>query len=108
MSPAAERALRAYPWPGNVRELRNIMERTAVLTDDREVGEDLVAAQLGRTDGESDLPADDRLLARAVAEAERRVIRDALAMADDNKNRAAGLLGIGERNLWAEIKKNGR
>ena len=107
LSAAAERVLRSYPWPGNVRELRNIMERTAVLTDVREVGEELVAAQLGQTEGESELPANDLLLARAVAEAEQRAIRDALAMADDNKSRAAGLLGIGERTLWTKIKKYG-
>ena len=107
LSAAAERVLRSYPWPGNVRELRNIMERSAVLTDVREVGEELVTAQLGRTDGESELPADDLLLARAVAEAERRAIRDALALADDNKIRAASLLGIGERTLWTKIKKYG-
>ena len=107
LSAGAERVLRAYPWPGNVRELRNIMERTAVLAEAGEVGEQLVATQLGRTDGESEAPADDRLLARAVAEAERRAIRDALAQADDNKIRAASLLGIGERTLWTKIKKYG-
>jgi transcriptional regulator with PAS, ATPase and Fis domain len=107
LSPGAERVLAAYPWPGNVRELRNIMERSAVLTEGREVDEGLVASQLGCADGESEASAGNLLLARAVAEAERRAIREALAMADDNKSRAAGLLGIGERTLWTKLKKYG-
>ena len=32
LSPAAERALLAYPWPGNVRELRNAIERAVILS----------------------------------------------------------------------------
>jgi DNA-binding NtrC family response regulator len=31
-SPAATRALLAYPWPGNVRELRNLVESSVVLS----------------------------------------------------------------------------
>ena len=107
LSPGAQRVLRSYPWPGNVRELRNIMERASVLCEGREVGEELVAAQLGRTDSEPDATANDPLLARVVADAERRAIRDALATADDNKTRAASLLGIGERTLWTKLKKYG-
>ncbi|MEZ4279456.1 MAG: sigma-54 dependent transcriptional regulator [Myxococcota bacterium] len=107
LSAGAERVLSAYPWPGNVRELRNIMERSAVLSEGCEVDEGLVASQLGRPDGEPEAFAENLLLARAVAEAEQRAIREALAMADDNKIKAAGLLGIGERTLWTKLKKYG-
>lgn len=33
LSPAAMRALAAYPFPGNVRELRNLLERASLLCD---------------------------------------------------------------------------
>ena len=33
LDPEAAALLRGYAWPGNVRELRNLMERTAVLSN---------------------------------------------------------------------------
>jgi two-component system nitrogen regulation response regulator NtrX len=34
LSPHAQKLLEAYPWPGNIRELRNIIERTAILSEE--------------------------------------------------------------------------
>ncbi len=32
--PTAQKQLEAYPWPGNIRELKNLVERTAILSDE--------------------------------------------------------------------------
>ena len=37
LTPDARSALLKYAWPGNVRELANLMERVALLSEDREV-----------------------------------------------------------------------
>ena len=42
-SEGASRAIAEYPWPGNVRELENAIERAVVLTDNNEIGEELLA-----------------------------------------------------------------
>jgi DNA-binding NtrC family response regulator len=43
----------------------------------------------------------------ALDQLERRMILDALVASDDNKHKAAELLGIGERTLWTKLKKHG-
>ena len=42
--------LRSYDWPGNVRELMHVLERAAILAEDRaEIGPDEIRLQaLGR------------------------------------------------------------
>jgi len=110
LSPEAEREIAACAWRGNVRELRNVMERAAVLAESSEIGLDLVRslAPAPRT-GEAEVSPDDPPLEleAAVAEAERKAILRALAATDDNKSRAAAVLGIGERTLWTKLKKYG-
>ncbi|MCK6548075.1 hypothetical protein L6R52_19645 [Myxococcota bacterium] len=45
VSPAALRALAAYPWPGNIRELRNVV--FAILVDKR-AGDEILLSDLPR------------------------------------------------------------
>lgn len=39
LTPSAVRALKAHPWPGNVRELQNVLERAAVFSEGRVIGD---------------------------------------------------------------------
>ncbi len=104
VSPAALELLYDYGWPGNVRELRNCMESMTVLDRD------------GRIDVE-DVPRYVRQPASAEAgsavggvnleEGERERIRKALAMCEGNREKAAKMLGIGERTLYRKIKRFG-
>ncbi len=97
--------LHSYEWPGNVRELRNLIERAAVLAEDAEIAEVLGSAMEVPDREEGDARGFD--LSTAVNEVERRTILRALVEAEDNKPRAAELLGIGERTLWTKLKKHG-
>src|SRR5205085_12236429 len=36
-TPTALQALQTYPWPGNLRELRNVIERTTILAEKKEI-----------------------------------------------------------------------
>jgi len=104
LSADAAPVLQGYGWPGNVRELRNLMERAAVLGADVAVGASLVRSFLP-----SDAPAPSNGLGLdpALDALERRMILDALVASEDNKHKAAELLGIGERTLWTKLKKHG-
>src|SRR5262245_7573611 len=50
LSAAARQRLKSYSWRGNVRELANVMERTALLADDPEVGAEALALDAAEPD----------------------------------------------------------
>jgi two-component system, NtrC family, response regulator AtoC len=106
LSPEASTVLESYAWPGNVRELRNLMERAAVLSKGEVVGSSMLGSFLLAA-SESRQSDSDRLnLERGLLQVERRLILDALAVADGDKGEAARILGIGERTLWTKLKKH--
>jgi DNA-binding NtrC family response regulator len=100
LSPDAERALQAYAWPGNIRELRNVLERTALLSERRI----LRAADL-RFDDEAkrETPVYDSQL--TLLELERRHIELVLVEEQGHVERAAKRLGIPRSSLYQKIRK---
>jgi Nif-specific regulatory protein len=82
-----------YDWPGNVRELENAIERAAVLgSSDTILPEDLPEAVLESAATEPSAGPDN--YHEAVADAKRRVIRDALDRANGVYTEAARLLDV--------------
>jgi DNA-binding NtrC family response regulator len=100
-------AFHRYNWPGNVRELRNVLERMLVTHS----GEHLTVNELPRGFGRPCITEQgDALRLRpgmTVAEAERRLIFETLASAQNNKTRAAELLGISLKTLHNKLKEYG-
>lgn len=98
---------RHYSWPGNVRELRNTLERAVVVCQ----GEVLRKADLSPEFGRMvSIPAEGELSLRpglTVAEAERLLIRETLAYTNNNKTRAAEILGISLKTLHNKLKEYG-
>ncbi len=92
-----------YSWPGNVRELRNILERGVVTSTGDVLRRPDLAPELGR----GAVSLDDGLRLRAgmtIAEAERRLILESLAFTQNNKTRAAEMLGISLKTLHNKLK----
>jgi len=100
LSPDAERALQAYAWPGNIRELRNVLERAALLSEQRA----LKATDLRFDDAaKRETSAYDSQL--TLLELERRHIERVLAEESGQVERAAKRLGIPRSSLYQKIKK---
>jgi len=105
---AAMTALAHYHWPGNIRQLRNTI-RTMVVMCDR----DKLDVQ--------DIPPEIRQVRQLIAgtqsptglagvsldELERKAIAETLEKTGGNRERAAKILGIGERTLYRKIKEYG-
>jgi two-component system response regulator HydG len=107
MTPAARKALTAYPWPGNVRELRNTIESMVVsdldgVLDADDLPEDIQSTAPGAGDAPS---AALSLVGQPLDEIERHYIAETLKLTSGNREEAAKLLGIGERTLYRKIKE---
>ncbi|MFQ3671024.1 MAG: sigma-54 dependent transcriptional regulator [Verrucomicrobiia bacterium] len=101
LSAAARDRLLAYPWPGNVRELQNVLERAVILAPDHEpLGEEQLALP-ERSSGGDGLSVQTETL----AEAERRLILQALNRFGGNRTRAARVLGISLRTIRNKIRE---
>ncbi len=96
---------RRYSWPGNVRELRNVLERALVTGPGEVLMKKDLAPDFGK---QAPVSAADELRLRAglsVAEAERRLIHETLEFTENNKTRAAELLGISLKTLHNKLKE---
>ncbi len=94
----------AYPWPGNARELANVLER--VLCSLKR--DTITAADLPAELGQAASPERTAVSLKShLFEAEKQAIQEALTMADQNKTRAADLLGIHRSLLYKKMDKFG-
>ena len=109
LAPEAVAELCRRSWPGNVREFRNALARAAILARGRVIGaEHLSGEEPHAAPPVTPVSSGNVLdLRAAVAETERRVIRQALEQAGGNRTRAALLLGISRRQLFDKVRAYG-
>jgi len=101
---AAERVLINHDWPGNVRELRNVLERGLFSLN----GDIIRVCDLHfYRNRRAPYSVRRSFLKDALASAEREAIKQALAASNNNKTRAAQLLGIHRTMLYDKMKKHG-
>ncbi len=102
---AAIDRLVAHAWPGNVRELENFMERLVVLADGSTISTSDVERELTRaatfTSSEDSARLDDRRRT-----AEYAALVEALERANNNRSRAARILGVSRRTLYNKLHEH--
>jgi DNA-binding NtrC family response regulator len=110
VSEAVLNALRNYTWPGNVRELRNTLERAIIVCEGHIIETKHLPPGFGHAPVR--LPEDDADSIRVgvgttVGEAERLLILKTLESTNNNKTRAAEILGISLKTLHNKLKEYG-
>jgi len=104
----------AYDWPGNVRELRNTIERAVVLCGGTVIESKHLPPGFGTKTAR---PSPETAVASnsiqvevgaTVDEGERRLILKTLESTNNNKTRAAEILGISLKTLHNKLKDYGR
>jgi two-component system response regulator AtoC len=111
----AEHQLMNYCWPGNVRELRNAIERMMILTEGNRIAAKYLPIRISEGVGFPIPARDDSEEGKiqlppggiALADVERKLIRQALAEARGNKTQASRLLHITRDTLRYKVKKYG-
>lgn len=108
VSPDVLKKLESYGWPGNVRELENVIQRAIVMAQGEIITPETLPPPLRSertavTHDETD--GSDLSLKKAVAGLERELILRALDRTGGNKSRAANLLHINRRQLFAKLKQ---
>jgi transcriptional regulator with GAF, ATPase, and Fis domain len=106
LTDAAIAYLTAQPWPGNVRELENSIERAVILAtgdvldvDDVTQGRPAEPAPGLTTFAGDHVPTLDEL--------ERTHIMRVLELCENQKTKAASMLGINRTTLWKKLRQYG-
>ncbi len=106
VDPGSLDLMRRYRWPGNVRELRNTLERAVVICHGGIIkSRDLPPQLHGQVETGG---SEDQLRISAgitIDEVERRLILATLASTNQNKSKAAAMLGITLKTLQAKLRK---
>jgi DNA-binding NtrC family response regulator len=102
--------LRARHWPGNVRELRNVIERAVILAGEGELTIEHLPSgyrpsEPARGESETETGGLGIRVGMTIEEAERSLIEATLRRADNNKTRAAMILGITAKTMHAKLRK---
>ena len=102
-SPDSIEIMARYSWPGNVRELKNVVERAVVLCQDNVIQPKHLPNRLINASGGSDelwFP-----LGTTIEQCERELIGKTLTLMNNNKTKAAKVLGISLKTLHNKLNK---
>ncbi len=110
VSKEALELLRHYRWPGNVRELRNAVERAVILAGDGSILARHLPPSLAPAAQAHAAAGDDPSLfltlppGTTIEDAERALVLRTVQFTNNNKTRAAEILGISLKTLFNKLK----
>ena len=110
VSEAVLNAFTNYSWPGNVRELRNSLERAVIVCEAAVVETKHLPPGFGQTTLRSSADDGDAVrldVGTTVEQAEKLLILKTLEATNNNKTRAAEILGISLKTLHNKLKEYG-
>ncbi len=100
----------SYNWPGNIRELRNTLERAVIVCDAPLVEQRHLPPNFGSSGLKVSAGSGEGIhldVGTTVEEAEKMLIVKTLAATNNNKTRAAEILGISLKTLHNKLKEYG-
>lgn len=98
--------LRRYAWPGNVRELRNVVGRAYLMAAGTSISDPLVDLRISA-------PLDDTASSLTLAvgmslqDMERRMLLKTLKFYNDDKTKAARVLGVSAKTIYNKLARYG-
>jgi transcriptional regulator with PAS, ATPase and Fis domain len=105
-------AIGEFTWEGNVRELRNVVERAVIIAGEGLLQPHHIAVGRRRApDGPAEASTEQAStgigvdVGMTIDEAEKLLIEATLAHSNNNKTRAAAILGISTKTLHAKVRQ---
>ncbi len=97
--------LMRYDWPGNIRELRNVIERVVIICPEEVITQNYLPEQILEAK-----PTDNYItitVGTSLRLAERNIILKTLLAVDNNKSKAANMLGVSRKALYNKLERFG-
>jgi DNA-binding NtrC family response regulator len=107
VSPEVIATFSNYDWPGNIRELENVLERMVLMSETDTLTLDQLPAEIRGTVTTVEVPTLKEKIDTISQVTEKQMIIEALNKMNQNRTRAARLLGISRRTLQNKIKEYG-
>ena len=110
LSDAVMNLFQGFTWPGNVRELRNTLERAVIVCEGSVIETKHLPPGFGHAPARAAALDPNALhlgVGTTVEEAERQLIMKTLESTNNNKTRAAEILGISLKTLHNKLKEYG-
>jgi PAS domain S-box-containing protein len=110
ISPKIMEKLVNYDWPGNVRQLENLIERCIVISNEKEINDEILSEALFRTPAyktiieqrnDDEIPDNSGVLKNIEYDTIKKVLQET----NGNRKLAAEKLGISVTTLWRRLKK---
>ena len=98
----ARSALYKYDWPGNIRQLRNCIESAVVMCAGDEITLEDLPPSVSQCSSEDNIQVPAGI---PMAEAEKILILQNLAINKGNKSKTADILGIGRKTLHRKLEE---
>ena len=100
-------AFSGYDWPGNIRELENVLERMVLMTETETLGLGQLPPEIREVRPVPQSSSFKEKMENISRVTEKQMIIDALNKTNQNRTKAAELLGISRRTLQNKIKEYG-
>lgn len=104
IGPECMQLLEAYDWPGNVRELKNVIQRAVLVCEGKEILPEHFPVRFRSV--ETPQPTATFEIGTPLEVVEREMVIRALSEANNNRTRAAELLGISRRAIYNKLRKH--
>lgn len=104
ISPECLQAIESYEWPGNIRELKNVIQRAVLVCG----GQEVLPKHLPRRfrSGKNLKPSITFDVGTPLEQIEKEMVLKALSVSNNNRKKAAELLGISRRAIYNKLKKH--
>ncbi|WP_316797061.1 sigma-54 dependent transcriptional regulator [Pedobacter agri] len=107
ISAEAKSLLLNYDWPGNLRELSNVIKRMVLLTPGDVAHVSALPDEMMLAVNQQTLPGSSSDLKAVNEQNEKTLIAETLIKAKHNKSKAAKMLNIDRKTLYAKMEKYG-